>query len=209
MADQSPTSGAPPEGSHSPSAGPERRDRRRPAGVVERNIRALVRQRAEEEREQPLQERIARAVTRFAGSMRFVYVHLAVVLAWFAINLGWIPGVRPFDPSFVILAMITSVEALFLSAFVLITQNRMSEAAAVRADLDLQISLLAEHEITRLLRLTTAIGSRIGVAEAQDPELQELGRDVAPEEVLRELEVHNEAEDAAPARSSRAANGWS
>ena len=67
---------------------------------------------------------------------------------WIVANLDWVPGVPAWDPSFVVLAMAASVEAIFLSTFVLISQNRM--AADKRADLDLQVSLLAEHEVTRL-----------------------------------------------------------
>ena len=85
--------------------------------------------------------------------MRFVYLHLAFFGFWIVANLGWVPAVPSWDPSFVVLAMIASVEAIFLSTFVLISQNRMAAVADKRADLDLQISLLAEHEITRLVTL--------------------------------------------------------
>jgi uncharacterized membrane protein len=77
---------------------------------------------------------------------------------WIVANLGWIPGVPKWDESFVVLAMWASVEAIFLSTFVLIGQNRMQAAADNRADLDLQISLLAEHEVTKL---TTVGGHRL------------------------------------------------
>src|SRR5205823_12269357 len=91
----------------------------------------------------------------FSGSMRFVYVHLVLYGAWIIANLGWIAGVRPWDPSFVVLAMIASVEAIFLSTFILITQNRMARAAERRAELDVQVSLLAEAEITKLVQLVS------------------------------------------------------
>ncbi|MGI8548560.1 MAG: DUF1003 domain-containing protein, partial [Gemmatimonadaceae bacterium] len=145
-----------------------------------------------DERRRTAQERLAAAVTQFAGGMRFVYLHLLVLGAWIVINVGWIPGVPKFDPSFVVLAMIASVEAIFLSTFVLITQNRMGEVADTRADLALQIRLLSEHEITRVVRLITAVGVCMGIDEAKDPELAELGRDVAPEEVLRQIEAGND-----------------
>lgn len=168
------------------------RGRRRTARVIDRNIRALVTERAADERGRSREERIADVVTAFAGSMRFVYLHLALFGAWIVVNLGWVPGVPKFDPSFVILAMFASVEAIFLSTFVLITQNRMSELAGTRADLDLQISLLSEHEITRVVRLVAAIGNHLGLEEARDPELDELGRDVDPEAVLEQIEVSSE-----------------
>jgi uncharacterized membrane protein len=99
-----------------------------------------------------------------------------------------VPGVEPFDRTFVILATAASVEAIFLSTFVLISQNRASHAADRRAALDLQINLLTEHEVTRLIALTTAIADKLGVHEAQAPDLAELKRDVAPEAVLDTLE---------------------
>src|SRR3712207_788816 len=88
----------------------------------------------------------------------------------------------------VVLAMEASVEAIFLSTFVLISQNRMSALADKRADLDLQVSLLSEHEITRMLSLVQQIAERLGIEEAQDPELEELARDVHPEKVLDKIE---------------------
>jgi len=158
------------------------------AGIVERNISALrVRRRAEAERT-GLQDRIAERVGQFTGSMRFVYIHLVIFGLWIAINLGWL-GLPRFDRSFTILAMAASVEAIFLSTFVLITQNRMAALADKRADLDLQVSLLAEHEITRLVVLVTQMAHRMGIEEAHDPELDELARDVAPERVLDEIEA--------------------
>jgi uncharacterized membrane protein len=157
--------------------------------VLERNIRALQLRRQQEEKEASAQERVADAITRFTGSMRFVYLHLAFFGFWLAANLGWVPGVAPWDPTFVVLAMIASVEAIFLSTFVLISQNRMAAAADKRADLDLQISLLAEHEVTRLVMLVSGIAERMGVKTEADADLKEITRDVAPEAVLDELEA--------------------
>ena len=84
--------------------------------------------------------------------------------------------------------MAASVEAIFLSTFVLITQNRMAAAAEKRAELDLQISLLAEHEITKLTAMVAAIAERIGIDAACDPEVAEITQDVIPEAVLDEIE---------------------
>jgi uncharacterized membrane protein len=159
------------------------------AQVVDRNIQALLEQRREQAQGRSRQERIADRITRFTGSMKFVYIHLLLFGLWILINLGWLPGVRRFDPSFVVLAMVASVEAIFLSTFVLITQNRMAALADKRADLDLQISLLAEHEITRLITLVTAIAERMGLELARDPELAELSQDVAPEKVMEKMEA--------------------
>ena len=158
------------------------------SSVLERNIQALQRRRRDEEDRASAEERIAEAITRFTGSMRFVYLHLAFFGLWIVANLGWVPGVPPWDGSFVVLAMMASVEAIFLSTFVLISQNRMAKTADKRADLDLQISLLAEHEITKLATLVAAIADRLEVRTEVDQELPEIKRDVAPEAVLDEIE---------------------
>jgi uncharacterized membrane protein len=146
----------------------------------------MGRRREYEEATATLEERIAGAITRFAGSLRFVYLHIVLFGFWIIANLGLAPGVPEFDPSFVILAMAASVEAIFLSTFILITQNRMSAVAEKRAELDLQISLLAEHEVTKLATLLSAIADRLGIKT--EDELEEVKRDVAPETVLDEIE---------------------
>lgn len=158
------------------------------ASVLARNIRMLQERREREEATATLEERIAGAITRFSGTMKFVYVHVVVYGFWILANLGAVPGVPKFDPSFVILAMVASVEAIFLSTFILITQNRMSAVADKRAELDLQISLLAEHEVTKLTALLSAVVDRLGIQTEFDAEVEELKEDVAPEAVLDEIE---------------------
>ncbi len=162
--------------------------------MLERNIAALEERRREDEAKADPQARIAETITRFTGSMAFVYLHVLFVGGWIAVNLGLIPFVSPFDRTFVILATWASVEAIFLSTFVLISQNRAAATAERRASLDLQIGLLAEHEVTRVLTLVKAIAHKLDIDEARDPELEELERDVAPEAVLDELEAEAEAE---------------
>jgi uncharacterized membrane protein len=159
---------------------------------LRRNIDALRRRREEEDAHANFDERLASVITRFAGSMRFVYAHALIYGSWIVLNLGWIPGVRPWDPTFVILAMVASVEAIFLSTFILITQNRMAVAADRRAELDVQISLLAEAEITKLVELVSQIAERMNVPGAEEEEVEEMKRRVAPEAVLDAIE---ESED--------------
>jgi uncharacterized membrane protein len=115
--------------------------------VLERNIAALLAHRRSRQTHRTLPERLVDAIGR-AGSVAFICVHAVIFGGWIVVNLGWTP-LPPFDPSFVVLAMVASVEAIFLSTFVLIMQNRLAALADERAELDLQISLLAEHEITR------------------------------------------------------------
>jgi uncharacterized membrane protein len=159
--------------------------------LVRRNINALLERNKQSERERTWQDRIADTITAFTGSMLFVFIHLALFGIWIIWNLGWL-GLKPFDESFVVLAMFASVEAIFLSTFVLISQNRSNEEADKRAELNLQVNLLAEHEITRLIQLTSAIARKLDIPESYDEEIEVLAKDVRPEQVLDTLERHKE-----------------
>lgn len=158
------------------------------SSVLERNMQRMRDRRAQEEAEATLSERVSDAITKFAGSMTFVMIHAVAYGTWILINLGVVPGLRPFDPSFVMLAMEASVEAIFLSTFVLISQNRMMGAAARQSELDLQINLLTEHELTRLVALVDAMARKMGVDAVRPSELDEIKQDVSPEAVLDGLE---------------------
>ena len=157
-------------------------------GALGRNIEALAERRRQEAGNATRQEKLAEAITSFTGSMTFIYLHLALYSAWIVANLGFVPGLPKFDPSFVILATEASVEAIFLSTFVLISQNRTSAAADKRADLDLHINLLAEHELTKLTEVVTAIAAKLDVGFGK-AEMAEVERDVAPEAVLDAIEA--------------------
>jgi uncharacterized membrane protein len=126
------------------------------------------------------------------GEHAFTYLHLVLFGLWILIDLG-LTSVPRFDPSFVGLAMVASVEAIFLSTFVLITQNRMAALADKRADLDLQVSLLAEHEITRVITMLADVSERLGLQVKHDPDLAELAQDVVPDRVLDSLEASDQA----------------
>jgi uncharacterized membrane protein len=162
------------------------------ADVVERNIAAIVEMRQQFERSKSRQDRVADALTAFSGSLTFVYFHAIWFGFWIVLNLGW-QGIKPFDPyPFGLLTMVVSLEAIFLSTFVLVSQNRMGVVADRRADLDLQIDLLSEHEITRLLTLVDAIADHLGLDVGTDSEVDELKRDTAPEVVLKEIEAREQ-----------------
>jgi uncharacterized membrane protein len=154
---------------------------------LRRNIEAMRNRRLQQEASASLQDRVAQVITRFTGSMRFVYVHAALYGFWIVANLGWL-GVPQWDPTFVVLAMIASVEAIFLSTFILISQNRMAATADRRAELDVQVSLLAEHEITKLVQLVSAIAAKMDVAHEVQGDVEELKRTIAPEAVLDAIE---------------------
>ena len=143
--------------------------------LVERNIRALIEVRRKYDEKRTLQQRAADFITAFFGSMWSIYLHVGLLLLCAAVKLGLVD-----------LAMIASVEAIFLTTFVLISQNRAAALADRRNDLDLQISLLAEHEVTQLIAMVESISERLGVEVPLDTE--DLKRDVRPEMVLEQME---------------------
>lgn len=153
------------------------------ASVISRNIETIEQLRAQDLDRRSLQERVADAITSFSGRMAFVYLHLAWFVIWILLNTEGF-GLKPFDPfPYSLLTMVVSLEAIFLSAFVLITQNRMSKEAERRADLHLHVDLLAEHEITRVLRMLDEVHQKLGIADEQG-ELPELEEETRPEDVL-------------------------
>ncbi len=155
--------------------------------IIERNIRTIIQLRLKAARERSLQDRAADAITSFSGSMVFVYLHAAWFTAWVLLNTGRF-GVTPFDPCpYGLLTMVVSLEAIFLSTLVLITQNRLSEEVEKRADLDLQIGLLTEHELTRVLQMLDAIQDKLGVENHAESELADLEMETRPEDVLAEI----------------------
>jgi uncharacterized membrane protein len=156
--------------------------------VLEHNIRTIAYLRLKASRTRGLQERLADAITTFSGRMVFVYVHIVWFGLWILLNTGRM-GVPTFDPfPYGLLTMIVSLEAIFLSTFVLISQNRLSEEAEGRANLNLQIGLLTEHEVTRVLQMLDAIQDKLGIDNDEDSELADLEMETKPEDVLAEIE---------------------
>jgi uncharacterized membrane protein len=155
--------------------------------VIEKNIRTIIHLRTKAANERSLQSRIADAITSFSGRMIFAYVHIVWFGAWILLNTGWF-GMRAFDPfPYGLLTMIVSLEAIFLSTFVLISQNRLSEETERRADLDLHIGLLTEHELTRVLQMLDAVQDKLGIVDHANSDLADLEMETKPEDVLAEI----------------------
>ncbi|MGH2632340.1 MAG: DUF1003 domain-containing protein [Tepidiformaceae bacterium] len=159
------------------------------ASVVEENIRSLLAKQEAAQAARGIQDKTADWLTLFSGTMLFVYIHALWFVVWMAFNLG-IFGLPAFDPfPFGLLTMIVSLESIFLSTFVLISQNRSAALADRRSDLDLHTNLLTEHELTRVLRITKAIAEHLSV-DVQDEavDVAELEQDVTPAEIADELD---------------------
>ena len=151
---------------------------------MEQNIRSVAALERSFEEKRDWVGRIADVIAGFSGSMAFVALHVLWFVLWFLINTRvgrQIPGIRAipvFDPyPFILLAMVVSVEGVLLSTFVLMKQNRMQQRSDNRHQLDLQINLLAEEEVTKSLQLLRAIATRLGIEEVQhDDELAEMSQ---------------------------------
>jgi uncharacterized membrane protein len=120
---------------------------------VQKNIQAIIK--LEEEAFHTLSrgERVSNAIARFVGQMSFAVYHIIWFGIWALINTGLVPRIEPVDPfPFTLLTTLVSLEAIFLSIFLLINQNAMSRQSDHRAHLDLQVNLLAEQEATQMLR---------------------------------------------------------
>ncbi len=147
--------------------------------IVQRNVEALLNRKKEDREKRILTEKIVDAVTSFAGSMLSVYLHSILFGVWILWNLGLL-NLKPFDPSFIVLATFAAVEAIFLTTFVLIGQKHLNAKTEKWSELDLQVSLLTEHEVTAMLTIITAIAKKMDIEVAEDKAVEELSKEVHP-----------------------------
>jgi uncharacterized membrane protein len=145
-----------------------------------RNIETIARLEREALHDRSRLDRLTDAVTAAAGSPLFIVAHAIVFAVWIGLNTM---GGRSFDPyPFGLLMLAVSLEAIFLSAAVLMTQNRMQRQADKRAHLDLQVNLLAEQELTTMLKMLTGISQRLGVTIGE--------RDGSVDQLARDTDIH-------------------
>lgn len=155
--------------------------------TAEDNIASIVRLEEAASRDRTWSDRLADAFAGFSGTVTFAVLHLMWFALWAVINAKLLPGIPAFDPyPFQLLAMVVSLEAVLLSTFVLIKQNRMGLRADRRSHLDLQVNLLSEKEISKVIQMLERISARLG-AEAEDAETHALGQETAVADLAREL----------------------
>jgi uncharacterized membrane protein len=156
------------------------------AAPAQENINEVVRLEESALEQRTLSDKVSDSIARFVGSVAFVLMHVAWFGFWVAVNAGW----WRFDPyPFPLLCMLVSLEGVLLSTFVLIKQNRISQRADHRNHLDLQVNLLAEKEVTKVLQLQRLICRQMGIEEGDtDTEVVELSSDTAIGTLARELE---------------------
>ncbi len=136
-----------------------------------------------------IMERIADAMTSAFGSSAFLLVNAILFIVWVLINTGNVKGVQPFDPfPFNLLTTVVSLEAIILAIFVLIAQDRTSEIDDLREEIHLQLNIISEKEITKLIKMTALLLERHGIDLSEDPELKKMIRPFSEEEIERRLE---------------------
>lgn len=133
-------------------------------------------------------DRIADWVTKSFGSMTFLVINMLVFVAWILINTNQFEAIKAFDPfPFILLTTFVSLEAIILAIFVLISQNRSSKIDDLREETSLQINMIAEKEVTKLMKMMSLVLEQQGVDLSKDPELKKLLKPVSEEEIEEKL----------------------
>jgi uncharacterized membrane protein len=163
------------------------RNARSGADVTRENVQAMRKLEELAVAQRTVADRVAEFVAKFCGSITFVWIHVVLFAAW----IGWnaLPRLPHFDPyPFTFLTLCVSLEAIFLSSFILIAQNYEMRITERRSQLDLQINLLAEQENTKMLQLLDRMARKMGLYEEDDPEIQVLEQATRPETLARQIE---------------------
>ena len=162
----------------------------------ENTIETIIRLEEEGENDRPAVERLSEVIGRFAGTIPFVVCQILPVSFWVALNSRQIGAVSTFDPfPFPLLSCVLSAECVLLTAFVLIRQNRMSLRADRRNHLGLQITLLSEKEVTKVIQMLERMSRQMGIErQVTDAESKELAEDTSIENIARELRENLDAE---------------
>jgi len=135
-------------------------------------------------------ERLADWIAGFAGSFWFVLIHVGVFAMWMVLNTRGIGGIPRFDPSpFPLLATCVAIEALLLASFIVMRQSGLGRRADERAHLMLQMLLLAEKELSAVVRMNQQIAEHLGLRNvSKDEEIQQLGQPTSIDEVARTIQ---------------------
>jgi uncharacterized membrane protein len=156
---------------------------------ITKHIELIIGSEQEANRRRSRSEAVYEWVGHSIGTLKFVALQLIGVILWMVINADLFPTIRPFDPfPFPILNHIIALEAVLITAFVLMKQNRMSKLADRRAHLNLQINLLTERETTKIIGMLLEIGKRFDIEhKVFDEESRQLSRLLAVETLIETL----------------------
>lgn len=156
---------------------------------VQENIQTIVELEEKARNKRSSADRLSDAISGFAGSTAFVIFNAVFFAGWMLINFDLLP-IKAFDPyPFTFLTLVVSLEAIFLSTFVLISQNRMSRQADQRAHLNLQVDMLAEQEMTKVLEMLQQICRQLGLEDyMHDPRVHQMMQETRVETLASDLE---------------------
>ena len=177
------------DGGDQPGQASEHHKRSAFDALTDKNVRTIIALENSAKSATTAGERLAARVATFCGNMIFVWVHLAFFATWIFYNtLPWfVPHGDPFP--FVALTFVVSLEAIFLSAFILISQNEEKRLTKQRSHLNLQITLLTEQENTRMLKILNAIAAKVGAEIDDDPRLATLEESTRPEKLMDQIDA--------------------
>lgn len=134
-------------------------------------------------------EEFADWMTGKFGSLMFLGLNAIWLSAWILINTNLIPGIQAFDPfPFSLLTMIVSLEAIFLAIFVLISQNRAARSEDLREEVELQINIISEKEVTKLMKMLALLLQKQGIDMETDTEYKEMIKSISAQELQKKLE---------------------
>jgi len=190
-----------------PADTPETNRRKEPASsaALEENVRAISAWEQAALHGRSRAEQLGDWITATAASGPVLLAHVVWFASWILVNTGLLPGVRPFDRfPFPFLTMTVSLEAIFLALFVLASQNRLAHQSDKRAHLDLQIDLLAEREMTAVLRLLVDIAAHLKVPDTVTPDqIRDLVKRTDIHELTEKLDEMDESQSGAQAPGDR------
>lgn len=154
------------------------------------NSRRIIRSlKAKANLKRSFSEKLADGMTSFFGSVPFLAANLVWFTIWISINLNFVPGIRPFDPfPFGLLTMVVSLEAIFLATIVLISQNRAAEVDDLREEIDLQVDMITEEELTKLMEVVSLIAKKNDIDLSNDRKLNEMLKPLEEEKIQKALE---------------------
>lgn len=158
--------------------------------ATKENIDKLAEREKSESRKSPLSHRLAHKVAAFTGSISFIVFHICLFGGWILFNSF---SEKAFDPfPFVMLTTTVSLEAIFLTAFVMLSQNELSRRTELKHDLDLQVNLLAEKESTEIVKFLIKVGKKLEMPQEDWKDLQALTEDTNPEEMIERIADAND-----------------
>jgi len=156
--------------------------------LTQQNVTKVAKLEAAAKQHRTATDCVAEAIANFCGSMRFVWVHVVWFGGWILVNS--IPGLPHFDQfPFTFLTLVVSLEAIFLSTFILISQNLETRLTDRRSHLDLQLNMLSEQENTKMIAILLAIAKKVDADLSHEPDLEALSEDTMPERLVEQIEA--------------------